>query len=409
MRKIAILVDLELTNIAGGHVKFWEKICYSIKDSNKDFIISVFFLGQCFSKKEIGKNITFFTLKPIVSSKILKSFGIDADSTDLFPINLKLLFKLKKYDLIHTTDQLFSMAKTAYYASKIWNIPLTTSLHTDTPSYTKYYVKKLFEKFPGFIRNFFIENLKLHHRVSEKQKIKMKNYLKFCEKCMINDQLNLKNLNFSNELNKKVFKLSRGVDRKIFKKKKINRTSLLKKYGISKNEKIIFFCGRVHELKGVLLISEIHKILEKEYKLVSILAGQNLHGRKCVQIGGKRVKVIGYVDETEISKLYNLCDLFVFPSKYEIGPQVVLEAKACGAIPIVSPSGGGKRVYKNGEDGIVVDFYNAKIWANEIKKLFKNKKQTDYMRKKILNEYNPPSWKEIFDKYFLNEWIKILK
>ena len=25
MRKIAILVDLELTNIAGGHVKFWEK------------------------------------------------------------------------------------------------------------------------------------------------------------------------------------------------------------------------------------------------------------------------------------------------------------------------------------------------------------------------------------------------
>ena len=131
-----------------------------------------------------------------------------------------------------------------------------------------------------------------------------------------------------------------------------------------------------------------------------------MHGRKCVQIGGKRVKVIGYVDENEISKLYNLCDLFVFPSKYEIGPQVVLEAKACGAIPIVSPTGGGKRVYKNGEDGIVIDFYNAKIWANEIKKLFKNKKQTDYMRKKILMNINLLLGKRFLTNIFLMNGLK---
>ena len=45
MRKIAILVDLELDVFAGGHVKFWEKICYSIKNSFKDFHLTVFFLG----------------------------------------------------------------------------------------------------------------------------------------------------------------------------------------------------------------------------------------------------------------------------------------------------------------------------------------------------------------------------
>ena len=70
MRKIAILVDLELDVFAGGHVKFWEKICYSIKNSFKDFHLTVFFLGGKLEKREIGKNVTFYTLKPILSSRI---------------------------------------------------------------------------------------------------------------------------------------------------------------------------------------------------------------------------------------------------------------------------------------------------------------------------------------------------
>ena len=32
----------------------------------------------------------------------------------------------------------------------------------------------------------------------------------------------------------------------------------------------------------------------------------------------------------------NVCDLFVFPSLYETGPQVVMEAKSCGALCLVS-------------------------------------------------------------------------
>ena len=40
MKNIAILVDLELTTYAGGHVKFWERVCYSIKNSYKKFFNS---------------------------------------------------------------------------------------------------------------------------------------------------------------------------------------------------------------------------------------------------------------------------------------------------------------------------------------------------------------------------------
>ena len=100
MKKIAILVDLELKDTAGGHVKFWERISYSIRNLNLGVSITIFFLGKKVQKKQIGKNITFCIIKPTLSSEILMPFGVDADTTDLFPINLKLLFILKDFDLV---------------------------------------------------------------------------------------------------------------------------------------------------------------------------------------------------------------------------------------------------------------------------------------------------------------------
>ena len=324
-------------------------------------------------------------------------------------LELKNLNMLKNFDLIHSTDQLFTMAKTALYASKFWKIPLTTSLHTDTPSYTRYYVQKICEKLPRILSYIVLSKLRLHQKIPHKQKVRMNDYLKHCQKAMINDHLDSSDFNLTSDTKEKISKLSRGVDRKVFKKKKINRTNLLKKYGISKKDKIILFCGRVHELKGVFILSKVQKILQNEMNLVSLLVGQNIHGDKCIEIGGNKIKLIGYIDQSEIVELYNLCDLFVFPSKYEIGPQVVLEAKSCGAIPIVHPSGGGKRVYENGVDGIIIDTCDSKIWANEIRKLFNNRRKFNYMKAKILNEFKPHSWKEIFEKYFIQEWKEILK
>ena len=409
MKNIAILVDLELTTYSGGHVKFWERVSYSIKNSYKKLHFSLFFLGDRFKKKKIGKNVTFYTLKPIISSKVLKPLGVDADATDLFPINPRLFMILKDFDLIHTTDQLFTMAKTGLYASRFWKIPLTTSFHTDTPSYSGYYIKKIFKNFPSFVYYLFIDKIKLHHRIPKKQKLRMNNYLMHCNKGMINDQIPFEKYKFQSDVLDKITKLSRGVDKNIFKRKKIDKKYLLKKYKISNEDKIILFCGRIHELKGVFLLSKIHKILKKQIKIVSILAGQNIHGDKCLEIGGSKIKLIGYVDQNEISNLYNLCDLFVFPSKYEIGPQVVLEAKSCGAIPVVYPTGGGKRISKSGEDGIVIQEYDSAVWASEIKKLLNDKNKINYMRGKILDEFKPMSWKKIFQKYFIDEWNLILK
>ena len=90
--RVAVLVDLFLNQQAGGHVKYWQRISESISFLKIDYHLTIFFLGFKNEKSKINKNINFVTIKPVVSSGILKFIGIDADITDLSPINMRLFF-----------------------------------------------------------------------------------------------------------------------------------------------------------------------------------------------------------------------------------------------------------------------------------------------------------------------------
>jgi len=404
---IAILVDLELTEKSGGHVKFWERICRSLRNKINNFSITIFFLGRKKENIKYSEKINFKILKPILSSRILRVIGVDADYTDLFPINFGLLFLLKKFDIIHTTDQFFTMSKTARIASKIWKIPLTTSIHTDTPSYSKYYIEKVLNSFPNFVSNLFIKKYKISQKIKVRMRQKIAKYCKSCKYVMVSDLWTYPELKKERIGSCKIENFERGVDKSIFKKKKIIKKDLLKKFNIPKGDKILFFSGRIHELKGVLLLSQIHKLLSKMgLKITTILAGEDFHGEKCKKIGGKKIKILGYLNENQIASLCNICDLFVFPSLYETGPQVVLEAKACNAVCLVSPSGGGRRISKSGFDGIIINNYDLSEWVSITKKMLLNKRETLKI-KDNLSRINQTSWNDVFDNHFLKNWKRI--
>ena len=55
--KIAVLVDLELTERSEGNVKYWLRISDSIKKSKLPFRITIFFLGKKKKKFKILKKI----------------------------------------------------------------------------------------------------------------------------------------------------------------------------------------------------------------------------------------------------------------------------------------------------------------------------------------------------------------
>ena len=138
------------------------------------------------------------------------------------------------------------------------------------------------------------------------------------------------------------------------------------------------------------------------------MAGDDVHGEECIRVSPQNLHLIGYLSSSEIARLYRVCDFFVFPSQYEIGPNVVLEAKACGSICIVSPTGGGKRIYKPDYDGIIINKYDAKYWADVIKDLILDKKKLSIM-KKFIAKQQPESWSDVFNRDISPHWLKFLK
>jgi len=60
----------------------------------------------------------------------------------------------------------------------------------------------------------------------------------------------------------------------------------------------------------------------------------------------------------ELTKHYNLADIFVFPTKYEGFGIPTVEAMACELPVIVGPSGAGEDLIKNGKNGFLLDNVN---------------------------------------------------
>ena len=66
MNKVAVLIDLELSKKSGGHVKFLQRICESLKKEKLDYKLEFFFLGNENTKKKINAFISFNIIKPII-------------------------------------------------------------------------------------------------------------------------------------------------------------------------------------------------------------------------------------------------------------------------------------------------------------------------------------------------------
>ena len=207
---------------------------------------------------------------------------------------------------------------------------------------------------------------------------------------------------------KKLVNLERGINKEVFKKIKINKRNFYEKFKIPLENKILFFCGRIHELKGANFLAKIHKNLrEKGVRVTTILTGEDIHGDECKKIGGQNLIITNYLNQNEVASFMNVCDLFVFPSLYETGPQVVLEAKSCGALCLVSPNGGGRKIRHN-FDGIIISKYLINEWVKVIYSLLKEKKKISEIKYNLQKYNTSPSWRNVFFTVFYKNWKKVL-
>ena len=129
------------------------------------------------------------------------------------------------------------------------------------------------------------------------------------------------------------------------------KSSIRKKLGISEEDFVVLFAGRIQGEKGVLeLMQAVLSIKDKHTKLL-IIGGANsgkrtfsLYERKVKKLAGQnrdRILFTGYVDNAQVYQYASVANVQCVPSLCEeAAPLVVLEAMAEGLPLIVTKSGG---------------------------------------------------------------------
>ena len=164
------------------------------------------------------------------------------------------------------------------------------------------------------------------------------------------------------------------------------REEIREKYGLSKDDFIIGFCGRLVRDKGIVELAEAIKLLterhqDKPLKLFVIgypekrdaLPDETLDFLK----SSDHVVFTGKVNYSEIQNYYSVMDAFILPSYREGFPTVALEASAMELPMIVSRSTGCIDSIIENETGVYCDIRPESI-ADAIEGFFDKEKAHRY-------------------------------
>lgn len=124
-----------------------------------------------------------------------------------------------------------------------------------------------------------------------------------------------------------------GIDSCLFRPLHVEKKNFLLEHDLPKDSIILFYAGNFSYRKGVDLFPKILKRLGNRFILV-ITAG--IRSKNIFTLDN--IISIGKINENELINMYNICDIFLFPSRLEGFGLSVAEAMSCGK-PIIATNG----------------------------------------------------------------------
>lgn len=186
----------------------------------------------------------------------------------------------------------------------------------------------------------------------------------------------------------------------------------IKESNIEKNvdKKTMIFLGRLHESKGLHEIIEACKILESEnlafdFRCFGAGEKKDFFVGEMEKILGEKFFYGGVISgEEKWDELFR-SDIFLLPSRYGEGlPIAMLEAMAARCVPVASDVASVRAVVKNGENGFLVEPYNANQTADVLKNLlsdgFDRQTLRENARKTIEENYSMENYVQKLDEIY---------
>ena len=139
--------------------------------------------------------------------------------------------------------------------------------------------------------------------------------------------------------------------------------------GITKDEKIVLFLGRITMQKGPeYFLHAAKKVLEVMDNVKFVMAGSGDLMHQSIEMAaglgiGHKVPFTGFLRGEDVQKIYKLADLYVMPSVSEPFGIAPLEALDHDVPVIISKQSGVSEVLKH---ALKVDFWDVNEMANKI-------------------------------------------
>lgn len=191
-----------------------------------------------------------------------------------------------------------------------------------------------------------------------------------------------------------IYILPTGIDLTNFRRNfsEEERLRLRKKYGLTAEDKVLIFVGRIAKEKNIDTLIKYHRsLVEKnpQFKLLIIGAGdyqKNLQNQ--VRETNLETSVIfaGQRDYNQLPNYYNLADCFVIASTSETQGLVVVEALASGLPVVAIDDNSFSPMVKKGENGYF--FKTEQDYCQQITRLVNNVQLSAQFTKKSLEIAN---------------------
>ncbi|MFC1511043.1 glycosyltransferase family 4 protein [Candidatus Margulisiibacteriota bacterium] len=166
-------------------------------------------------------------------------------------------------------------------------------------------------------------------------------------------------------------------------------SSVRQRYGLP--EKFILYVGTLEPRKNVAKLIEAFRMLkDKEPGIKLVIVGKK--GWLFQKMAEQDVIFTGYVPAKDLPAVYNLAEVFVFPSLYEGFGLPVLEAMACG-VPVVT-SNVSSLPEVAGEAALLANPNSAEAIAEQVLKLLKDPSLRESMINKGLARAKLFTWEK---------------
>ena len=181
-----------------------------------------------------------------------------------------------------------------------------------------------------------------------------------------------------------------GTDLKFI--ENFDKKELMKKYEISKDEKVFLFVGRITYLKNVdFIVRSLAKLKETGFKFKMLFVGSGPDQDKLKQLIeslglDENILLLGKItDRLELSKIYALADLFLFPSLYDCSSLVQIEAASQKTPTVFIKDSATACAINDNVNGYLAEI-SEDDYANKIMEIFKSEEEYEKVSKQAFEQ-----------------------